>query len=287
MKFYWEVLKESVGRFAEEDMPTHAAALSYYMIFSLPSMLLIILWVAAAFYREVAVREAIFAELGTLVGQDGARQVMATLEKVSVQETSWWATVAGLMALLFFASTVYDAMRTALSRVAQSESPESPGQSLWRMVRIRIVGVALLAGISFLMTVFLVLDAIITRIETYLAQWLGESASLVAVLDGYILNLGATTVLFAMYFRYLPDVKLNWRDIWLGALLTALLFVVGKFLISLFIGDSDAADLYDAAGSILVLMLWVYYAAFIFLFGAAFTFVRAERFSTGSSAPSG
>lgn len=276
MIFYREVLKESVSKFLNEEMTTHAAALSYYMIFSLPSMLLVILWIAAAFYGEVAVREAIFAEFGALVGEDGAQQVMATLEKLNIQEATWWATTVGLLVFLFFATTVFDAMRTALNHITQMKTKTSLGLGIWLLVRVRIIAFALLVSISFLLVVFLVLDALVTEIDNYLAQWLGEVTTYVLAFDAFVLRLGVTTILFALYFRYLPDLKLKWRDTLFGALLSALLFEVGKYLISLFIGNSEAASLYDAAGSILVLMLWVYYSAAIFLFGATFTFTRSK-----------
>ena len=277
MFFYWEVLKESISQYFNRDMPTYAAALSYYMVFSLPSMLLIVLWSAAQFYGEAAVREAIFAEIGSLVGEEGAQEVMATLEKLNIQEPTWWATILGLVMLLFFATTVFDAMRTALNRIIPAKRTDSLRMELWMMIRIRFIAFALLVSISFLLIVFLVLDALITAINNYLAQWIGEVSTYLLVLDAYVLELGATTVVFAMYFRYLPDVPLTWGDTWFGALLTAGLFAVGKYLIAFFIGSSEVANLYDAAGSILVLMLWVYYAAAIFLFGATFTFTRANQ----------
>jgi len=279
--FYWEVLKESFDSFLEEDMLTHAAALSYNMIFSLPSMLLIVLWVAAIFYGEVAVGSAIFAELGSLVGEDGAQQIMATLEKLEIHEPTWWAGALALLVLFYFATTVYDVMRNALNRLAQVKTPASLGLSIWRLVRIRIIAIALLGVVSFLMVVFLMLDALIATVDNYLAGFFGPLADYVAVVDAYLLTLCATTILFALYFRYLPDVRLRWRDTGFGALLTAFLYLEGKALISLIIGNSDTANLYDAAGSILVLMLWVNYAAAIFLFGATVAFTRARKLNIG------
>ena len=281
VRFYWAVLRESVTRFFAQDLLTHAAALSYYMIFSLPSMLLIVLWAAAAFSREVAVGDAIFTELGELVGVEGAQQIMATLEKLNIQEPTWWATAIGLAVLIFFATTVYDAMRTAFNRVAYLNTPPSLIVSVWRLVRVRFIALALLVSISYLLVVFLILDAMINRIDIQLHAWLGDSALLMLAFDLQLLHLVATTIIFALYFRYLPDVRLPWHDTWFGAFLTALLFMLGKFFISLIIGQSEAATLYDAAGSILVLMLWVYYAAALLLFGATFTFSRSQRLRVG------
>jgi len=285
--FYWEVLKESFDGFLEEDMPTHAAALSYNMIFSLPSMLLIVIWIADIFYGEVAVGNAIFAEFGSLVGEDGARQIMATLENLEIHEPTWWASTVAVLVLLYFATTVYDVMRNALNHLAQVKTSTSLGLSIWRLVRIRVIAVALLICVSFLMLVFLMLDALIATVDSYLASFSGSLADYFAVVDAYALNFFTTTILFALYFRYLPDVRLRWRDTWFGALLTAFLYLEGKALISLIIGNSEAADLYDAAGSILVLMLWVYYAAAIFLFGATVAFTRARKLNIGLRANAG
>ena len=281
LKFYPEVLKESIVRFFDDDMPMHAAALSYYMVFSLPSMLLIVLWTSARFYDEVAVREAIFAKIGGLVGHQGAGQIMATLEKLSVEQPTFWSTALGLGILLFFATSVFDAMRTALNKIANVQTSDSVMRSIWKLLRIRFIAFALLVSISFILLVSMVIHALITKISDHLVSWFGEVAEFIVAFDFILLELGTISLLFALYFRYLPDNRLRWRDIWLGAALTAGLMIMGKFLIAFFISNSTVADLYDAAGSILVLMLWVYYSSAILLLGATFTFTRAELLNNG------
>jgi len=281
LKFYPEVLKESIVRFFDDDMPMHAAALSYYMVFSLPSMLLIVLWTSARFYDEVAVREAIFAKIGGLVGHQGAGQIMATLEKLSVEQPTFWSTALGLGILLFFATSVFDAMRTALNKIANVQTSDSVMRSIWKLLRIRFIAFALLVSISFILLVSMVIHALITKISDHLVSWFGEVAEFIVAFDFILLELGTISLLFALYFRYLPDNRLRWRDIWLGAALTAGLLIMGKSLIAFFIGNSTVAGLYDAAGSILVLMLWVYYSSAILLLGATFTFTRAELLNNG------
>jgi len=281
LKFYPEVLKESIVRFFDDDMPMHAAALSYYMVFSLPSMLLIVLWTSARFYDEVAVREAIFAKIGGLVGHQGAGQIMATLEKLSVEQPTFWSTALGLGILLFFATSVFDAMRTALNKIANVQTSDSVMRSIWKLLRIRFIAFALLVSISFILLVSMVIHALITKISDHLVSWFGEVAEFIVAFDFVLLELGTISLLFALYFRYLPDNRLRWRDIWLGAALTAGLLIIGKSLIAFFIGNSTVAHLYDAAGSILVLMLWVYYSSAILLLGATFTFTRAELLNNG------
>ena len=276
LNFYIQVLKKSIIRYFDRDMPMRAAALSYYVVFSLPSMLLIILWTSARFYDEVAVREAIFDKIGSLVGHKGAGQIMATLEKLSVVQPTFWATAIGLVILLFFATSVFDAMRTAFNQIIPPQADDSVGRSVWKLLRIRFIAFAMLVSISFILLVSMVIHALITKLGNHLVQWWGETGELIVAFDFILMELGTVSLLFALYFRYLPDIRLKWRDIWLGAVLTAGFLVMGKSLIGFFIGNSTVADLYDAAGSILVLMLWVYYSSAILLLGATFTFTRAE-----------
>ena len=281
LNFYLQVLKKTIMRFFELDMPMHAAALSYYMVFSLPSMLLIIFWTSAHVYEESAVREAIFTKIGSLVGQQGASQIMATLEKLSVEQPTFWASALGLGILLFFATSVFDAMRTAFNKMIPSKVDDSVGRSIWKLLRIRFIAFAMLISISFILLVSMVIHALIAWIGVHLGQWIGEAANFIVTFDFILLELATTALLFGLYFRYLPDTRLKWRDVWLGAILTAGLLVLGKSLIAFFISNSTVADLYDAAGSILVMMLWVYYSAAILLLGATFTFTRAEAVING------
>ena len=274
--FYLKVFKSSIVSFFEDGMFTHAAAISYYMVFSLPSMLLIILWTAAHFYREVAVHDAIFQKMTSLVGDKAAELILSTIEKLSIQKPSLLATIIGIAVLIFFATTVFEAMRTALNIVAKVEVPESVGLTIWMLMRARLIAFALLVSISFLLLVSLVMDVLLSSLSHYLAQWMGGFSQWVLYFDVFVLDFIATTLIFALDFRFLPDIRIKWSDALWGAFLTATLFVIGKSLIAVFISNNQVVDLYDAAGSILALMLWVYYAAIIFLFGATFTFHRAK-----------
>ena len=281
LNFYLQILKKSVVRFFDNDMPTHAAALSYYMVFSLPSMLLIIFWTSIHFYEEVAVREEIFTKIGSLVGHKGAGEIMATLEKLSVEQPTFWASVLGIGILLFFATSVFDAMRTTFNKIARCETNDLVRQSIWKLLRIRFIAFGLLVSISFILLVSMVIHALIAKTGNHLVQWFGKVAETIVAFDFILLELGTISLLFALYFRYLPDIRLKWRDIWPGATVTAGLLIMGKSLIAFFISNSTVPDLYDAAGSILVMMLWVYYSSAILLLGATFTFTRAEALNSG------
>jgi membrane protein len=274
--FYVAVLKDAVTSYLDDDMPANAAALAFYMIFSLPAMLFIVLWTAGRFYRDVAVREAIFNEIGALVGDEGAQQLSATLEGLNIQEPTWWATVVGVGVLLFTATTVLVTLHNTLNRIFKVGTAQTAGAGIWKMIRDRFVSLSLVVTIAFILLVSLMVDAMITAFGAVAVRYGGEWATVMVKFDSMLLDLAATTTLFALLLRYLPDIRLAWKEIWHGAFLTAVLFSGGKYFIAAFIGSSTTANLYEAAGSVLVLMLWIYYASAIFLFGATFTFTRAQ-----------
>ena len=275
--FYSKVVKQSLIDFIDNDMFTHAAAISYYMVFSLPSMLLIVLWTGAQFYKDVLIQDTILQKITALVGEQAATLILSTIEKLSVQEPTVLATLIGIGLLLFFATTVFDAMRTALNKIDKVKASNSVKVNIWMMFRGRMIALSLLVSISFLLLVSLVLDVMLTAVSHYLAQLIGEYAKYFLIFNMFILDFIATTVIFTLDFRYLPDTRLKWSDALIGALLTASLFAVGKGIMGMFISSNQVVDLYDAAGSLLALMLWVYYAAIIFLFGATFTFNRVKK----------
>ena len=272
-----QALKASFVTFSARGMMTHAAALSYYMVFSFPPMLFIVLWIAARFYREEAMRGALTGELGELVGSDGARQLMATIEGLDLNEPTWWASAVGVGAMLFTATTVLVTARNALNRIADVGAARAEHGSVWKLFLERMVSFAMLATISLILLVSLVLDALIASLRNLVAEWHGPLASALTAFDSVLMDVGASTVLIALFIRFLPDTAPPWRDIWAGSCLSAVVLAAGQNAIGALVGRSHAADLYAAAGSVLVLMLWVYYASAIFLFGATFAFSRAAR----------
>lgn len=273
---YLDVLKAAISRFVDADMPTQSAALAYYMVFSLPPMLLIVFWTGELLYKEVEIREAVFAEIGVLVGEDGARQLMGTIEGLNIEQPTLLATLVGIAVLLFTASTTLVTIQNALNRLFEVPPADTMGKGIYQLIRHRLVSFGILIIISFILSVSLVLDAAISAFDLSLAAWLGQFSNTLVVIDSFLVELFAMTLLFALMFRYLPDVRLKWRDIWIRASLTAALFSFGQYLIGHLIGSNEIANLYDAAGSILVLMLWVFYASAILFLGASFTFSRAK-----------
>jgi membrane protein len=277
--FYKQVLGKTIVKFFKEDVLTQAAALAFYMIFSLPSMLLIILWIAARFNKEVVVREAISLEIGDLVGRGGAQQMIATAEQINIHEPSWWASAMGIALLLFTATTVMVSVEISLNRIFEVQPAEAKGFGIGLMLRDRCICLCLMIAFSFLLLVSVGLQTMIAKFGNYSVIWLGGISIYMVFFNSFFVELALTTLLFALLFRYLPNTKLQWQDIWLGALVTAILVAAGEYLIGYFLGGRTVANLYQAAGNVLLVMLWIYYASAIFLFGATFTFVRAKMVS--------
>ncbi len=277
LRTYWKILKNSFSKFSDNNVLTHSAALSYYTIFSLPPMLLIILRIATQFYNEEEVKAAIFGQIADLVGQDGAQQLVNTINKLNIFEPTWWATAVGAAVLLFTATTVFVTMQNALNAIFSVKPVETKAFGLLKMLRDRFVSFALLVSIAFILLVSLLVDALLTAFGHHLQEWIGDISIVMIFVTSVALPLAVITLLFALLFKFLPDARLRWGDTWFGAFVTAVLFELGKYLIGFYIGNSETASLYDAAGSVLVVMIWVYYASAIFLFGATFTYVRARE----------
>ena len=276
LRFYRRVVEDAAARFLSADAFTQSAALAYYMIFSLPSILMIILWTAARFYQETAVREAIFTEIAVVVGPEGARQLSGTIEGLEIHAPTWWATLAGIAVLLVTATTVLVTLRSTLNHLFEVEASDDEGLGIQKMVYDRLLSTALLVTISFILLLSLVVDALISGLAHFVSPWLGPFETYVMIFDAMLLRMAASTALFVIFLRYLPELRLAWRDIAFGALVTTGLFALGKNAIGLLIGSSATAGLYEAAGSLLVLMLWVYYGSATFLLGASLTFSRAK-----------
>lgn len=271
---YWQIVKEAVVRFAKEDTINQAAALAFYAVFSIPPMLFIIFWLAELIFDASAIKTSVFNEFGKIIGEDGSVQIRSTIENISFQKPNWWQSLIGIVTLLITSSTVFVAIKSALNSIFEVHVDRSLKRSIWVLIRDRFISISMLAIIAFILVLSLIFTSAINESGRFAEDLIGKYAQWMTIFDSFLLNLVIHTVLFAMMFRYLPDSPMRWRDTWLGGFITAILFVVGKLMITIFVGNSEVANLYDAAGSIMVLMLWIYYTSAIFLFGATITRCR-------------
>ena len=272
----WPLVKETVSSWIDDDAPSMGAALAYYTVFSVAPLLLIVIAVAGLVFGQEAARGEIMGQLSGLLGTDSARAVEGLLESVNKPDAGVLATLVGIVVLLIGATTVVAELQSALDRIWRA--PERPaGSGLWALLRSRLLSLGMVLGLGFLLMVSLVVSAGLSALGKWWAPWLSPGAVELA----QTINVGASLVLlsaiFAMIYKWMPRVKVAWSDVWVGAVITALLFTLGKSLIGLYIGRSGVASAFGAAASLVVLLVWVYWSAQIFLLGAEFTWVWATR----------
>jgi membrane protein len=266
-------LWEAFSAWQEDGAPRLGAALAYYTLFSVAPLLLIAIAVAGFVFGRDAALGRIVAELQSIVGHDAARTVQDLIEKSRRPEAGVVAALAALATLFLGATGVFVELKSALNAIWGAESPRVTVAGL---VRGRLAAFALVLAVGFLLLVSLVVSAGLSALGAVFARYLADTATVLQALNVAV-SLAVITALFALLFKYLPDVPVAWRDVWLGAAVAALLFTAGKFLIGLYLGRSTVASTYGAAASIVVLMIWVYYAAQIFFYGAELTKVSARR----------
>ncbi len=274
-KFIRDVLTNTFKKFQEGNVLVRAAALSYYTIFSLPPMLLVILFTTTLFYDPQTVRQTIFGELADVIGRESAVELANTVQKVGIFEGKWWTTIVGVGALLFTSTTVFVTIQDALNKLFMVKP--KPNTQWFKMLRDRIISFALLLSIAFILAVSLTINALVAGFSKLLLVVLPSISVLIIEITTLLLPFLIIAFLFTLIFKYLPDVRLPWKSVCIGGIFTTLLFFVGMYLIKLYISNSSTVNLYQAAGSVMVIMVWVYYASVIFLFGAAFTYSYNEK----------
>ncbi|UIF89658.1 YihY/virulence factor BrkB family protein [Cupriavidus necator] len=272
------LVRASVSSWLDDYAPSMGAALAYYTVFSIAPLLLIVITVAGVVFGADAARGEVVSQLQGLLGDEGAKAVEDMLLAVSEPAASTLTAVLGVLTLLVGATTVFAELQSDLDRIWRV--PERQKISgLISLIRVRILSFGMILGIGFLVVVSLLLSAGISAMGRVWGPPLGIGEVIGHVLDT-VVSLVLMTVVFAMIYKIMPRAKVHWLDVWLGAAVTALLFTLGKFLIGLYIGKSGIANGYGAAGSLVVLLLWVYYAAQIFLLGAELTWHYAQAFGS-------
>jgi membrane protein len=272
-KQLWQLVKDSVSAWTDDFAPSMGAAISYYTVFSIAPLLLIVIAVAGLVLGQEAASGQIFAQLQGLLGEDGAAAVQGMVESASLSGKSVVATVIGVVTLIIGATTVFGELQSALDRIWKSPAAEKQ-EGIWNLLRTRVLSFGMILAIGFLLLVSLVLSAGLSALGSWWGDMFGGWEILLQIVN-FAVSLVVVTALFALIYKFLPRAKIGWHDVWIGAGVTALLFTLGKFLIGLYIGKSSVASGFGAAGSLVVVLVWVYYSAQIFLLGAEFTWVYA------------
>jgi len=254
------------------------AALSYYTVFSLAPLLLIVVSIAGLVFGEDAARGEIFGQLAGLLGVDAAKAVEGVLTSLNKPAQGITGTVVGVGVLLIGATSVFAELQDSLDRIWRAPARVKSG-GLWGLLRARLLSFGMILGIAFLLMVSLVIGAVIAALGKWWGDFFGGWEVLLQIVNA-VVGFGLTTLVFAMIYKMMPRVRVQWRDVWIGAVVTAVLFSGGKFLIGLYIGKSGVASGFGAAGSLIIVFLWVYFSAQIFLVGAEFTWIYARMFGS-------
>jgi membrane protein len=277
LKAGFEVLKESFKEWKDDDALQLGAALAYYTIFSLAPLLLIAISVAGLFFGREAAQGQIVSQIDQLVGRQGATAIQTMVANAGKQGSGVLGTVVGIVTILFGATGVFVQLQSALNRIWDVEA--RPDLGIWSFVRTRFLSFGMVLGVGFLLLVSLVISAAIAALDSW-ATGLFPGAEVLIGIVSFLVGIALITLLFAMIYKYLPDVKIAWRDVWVGAAVTTVLFLIGKVLIGLYLGNSSVASGYGAAGSLVILLLWIYYSTQILFFGAELTQIYAARYGS-------
>ena len=275
------LLKLTYQDWKEDKASRLSAALAYYTIFSLAPMLLIIIAVTGLFWARDVVQTQVLNQIEGLVGAEGRAFIADLLTGASNPARGVVATIVGIITLLWGALGVFNELHNALNTIWEVKEEETAGfvEAVKKVIFGRLLSFSMLLGIGFLLLVSLVISAGLSAVQETIGNAIPVSEILLQIVN-LIISIGVITVLFALIFKFLPDAEIAWRDVWLGAFVTSILFSIGKFVIGLYLGNSSVGSSFGAAGSLVVLLLWIYYSAQILLFGAEFTQVYANNYGS-------
>jgi membrane protein len=278
-KSLWQFLKDVFTQWMGDEPFLLASSLSYYTLFSLAPLLVIAIAIAGFVFGREAAQNQIVETIGGLIGPESAQAIQRMIENASAKpKTGIISTVLGVVTLLIGAGGVVGQLQTSLNKVWGVEPKSDQGIRVF--IRQRFISFAMVLAVGFLLLVSLIVTALLTAFSQFLGSLIGGAEFVGHLLD-VVVSFGFVTLLFAMIYKFVPDVQIRWKDVWIGAALTSILFTIGKFAIGLYLGSSGVASAYGAAGSLITVLLWVYYSSLIFLLGAEFTQAYASTYGSG------
>lgn len=273
MKKIWSVIRQAITEWKEDNAPRLAAAMAYYTAFSLAPILVIAISITGLIYDRQAAQERIIQQVGGLAGPAGEALIRTMLDASQSIGSNVLASIFGFVVLIFGAAGVFGQLQDALNTMW--EVKPKPKRGISGLIKARFLSFAMVMGVGFLLLVSLVVSAALTVLQDW-SLGLFPGFEFVIQVINFVVSFLIITVLFALIFKFVPDADIRWKDVWLGAAVTALLFTIGKTVIGLYLGNSGTAEKFGTAGSLVVLLLWVYYTAQISFFGAEFTQVYAN-----------
>ena len=273
------MLKQTFSEWNEDDPFRHSAIIAYYAIFSLPALLIIIITVAGFFVGEEAVQGELSEQINEMIGKEAASGIETMIANSAQKDNSTLATIIGIGTLLFGATAVFYQLQKSLNILWGVEVKQGAG--IKKLVVDRATSLGVILAIGFLLLISLTLTTLLSALNEWISQFLPDFMIYVFFILNFVVSFGIITVLFAMIYKILPDVEIGWKSVWIGAVITALLFEVGRFALGIYFGNADPASAFGAAGSVILILLWVSYSCLILFFGAQFTKVYAQWYGHG------
>jgi membrane protein len=277
-KHSWSLFRDTWQEFSDNNAWDKGAALAYYTVFALPPILIIIINIIGSLLGRQAVSGQIYAQIKGLIGSQAALEVQHIVENISQSQELTFATVIGVVTLLLTSTGMFICMQDSLNAI-WGVKPK-PKREYLKLLKDRLLSFAMILSISFLLMVSLLVHALLAKAGDYLQRTLGASSIIFIQFFNNIFSLAVVAFLFAAIFKILPDAKIQWRDVGVGAIVTALLFTIGKSLIGIYLGNSNLATIYGAAGTVVVILSWVFYSSLILFFGSNFTLVYSRKFGS-------
>ena len=281
---FWQILKKASINWFDRDPFREGAVIAYYAIFALPGLLVLIISVSGYFFGNEIVSGHVENQVSNVLGKNAASQVQSILSMAMESKDSVWATIIGAVTLLVGATGVFAQLQKSLNNIWNVEVKVSKS-GIWDFFKTRIFSFGLIISIAFLLLMFLVLSSLVNAFSGWIEQYLSDSMMVVFQVFDFALSLVVITVLFALMLKILPDARIKQKSVWIGAFITALLFVIGKSALGLYFGKAEPALGYGPAGSIILILLWTSYSSMIVFFGAEFTKVYSD-YHFGKTAPS-
>ncbi len=279
-KSIWKFISDVFDKWMDDKAPKLGAAVAFYTIFSLAPLLLISISLSGIIFGEDAARGKIVEEVQGLIGRNGAEIIQTAIKGASDMESGIIAAIISLITLFIGATAVFVELQDSLNMVWNIKP--KPGRGIIKgLIRDRLISFSMVVGIGFLLLVSLIISAALSALTDYMSEHIFAIPASILQLANIIVSLFIFFLVFSMIFKVLPDVEIHWSDVWMGALVTAVLFELGKYLIGLYLGNSSYSSTYGAAGSLVILLLWVYYSAQIVFLGAEFTQVYSNKFGSG------
>jgi membrane protein len=274
---FWYLVKRTFVLFSKREPFDKSIIIAYYTIFSLPGLLVIIINIVGYFYSKQEITIQISNQIESVMGGNTASDIEAIVEQASQAKDSVFATVVSFGVLLFGATGVFYQLQQMLNKIWRVKPRVKTKKKILILIRDRVFSFGLILVVGFLLLISLVLSAGLSALSSWVTLHFSESWNFIFNLIDFLISVGVITILFASIFKFLPDVKIGWRDVWAGAFLTSILFVVAKLALGLYFGSSNPASTYGAAGTVILIMLWVSYGGLILLYGAEFTRVYIKR----------